>query len=273
MKLKSVIYHCFLLLLFFISSSLTAQTNRISTTQTPQSKKIRVLFVGNSLTYYYNLPLVVSAMAKTQDLTIETKHSTVGGSTLEQHWKSEIGTQTRSMIELEKWDYIVFNNHSLSAINKPESFLEYSKKFADLARTKGAEPIFMMTWAYKSNPLMLTEIEKMYKKLGELTSANIIPCGSIFANSRKFRPDLELFHDDKHPSSNGTYLAGLAFYKYFTGKSSSKVPVNLSTLDSNGQILYLLFMNDTDANFLQQLVNEFPFKTLEQKTEATITPK
>jgi len=273
MKLKSIIYACFLISIFFISSSLIAQNNKNVATQNPPTKKIKVLFVGNSLTYYYNLPLVVSAMAKTQDLTLETKHSTVGGSTLEQHWKSEIGTQTRSMLELEKWDYVVFNNHSLSAIYKPESFLEYSKKFADLARTKGAEPIFMMTWAYKSNPLMLPEIEKMYKKLNDLTNANIVPCGSIFGNSRKFRPDLELFHDDKHPSSNGTYLAGLAFYKYFTGKSSSKIPVNLSTLDANGQILYLLFMNDTDAYFLQQLVNEFPFKTLEQKTEATITPK
>jgi hypothetical protein len=177
------------------------------------------------------------------------------------------------MIELEKWDYVVFNNHSASSIERPESFMEYGKKFADLVRTKGSEPIFMMTWAYKSNPLMLPEIEKMYKKLCETTNSNFVPGGPLFANSIKYRPNLELYHDDIHPSSNGTYLLGLAFYKYFTGKNVNLIPTNISTLDANGQILYLIFMNDLDAKFFKQLVNEFPFKTLEQKVEPVVNTK
>ncbi|PIX13101.1 MAG: hypothetical protein COZ74_08050, partial [Flavobacteriaceae bacterium CG_4_8_14_3_um_filter_31_8] len=208
MPLKSVIYKSCFIVILFLSNSFIAQ-----------NKKIRVLFVGNSFTYYNNLPQVVSAMAKSQDIIIETKHSTVGGSSLENHWKGERGTQTRVMIELEKWDYVVFNNHSLSAINKPTDFIEYGKKFAELVRTKGAEPIFMMTWAYKSNPLMLPEIEKMYKTLCDQTKSDFVPGGPLFASSLNYRPDLELFHDNIHPSSNGTYLLGLAFYKYFTGKS------------------------------------------------------
>ncbi|MFQ3181427.1 MAG: hypothetical protein ACI9Z4_001021 [Polaribacter sp.] len=270
MKFKSILLApCFIIVLF-LSSSLSAQTNSTSTSQT---KKIRVLFVGNSFTYYYNLPQVVSAMAKSQDVIIDTKHSTVGGSSLENHWKSERGTQTRVMIELEKWDYVVFNNHSLSSINSPEKFLDYSKKFADLVRSKGAEPIFMMTWAYKSNPLMLPEIEKLHKKLCDQTNTNYIPGGPLFASSIKYRPDIELFHDDIHPSSNGTYLLGLAFYKYFTGRSVSTIPGNIATLDTNGQLLYLIFMKDNDVPFLQQLVNEFPFKTLEPKIEKIIETK
>jgi hypothetical protein len=271
MKFKSVLFTSyFIIIILFLSSSLTAQT---SSTLPVQTKKIRVLFVGNSFTYYNNLPQVVSAMAKSQDVIIETKHSTVGGSSLENHWKSERGTQTRIMIELEKWDYVVFNNHSLSSITSPDKFLEFSKKFADLARSKGAEPIFMMTWAYKSNPLMLPQIEKMHKLLCEQTNTNYIPGGPLFASSIKYRPDIELFHDDIHPSSNGTYLLGLAFYKYFTGKSVSTIPGNISTLDTNGQILYLIFMKDNDVPFLQQLVNEYAFKTLEPKIDKIIEPK
>jgi|GEM_PF-122719 len=269
MKFKTILLAPFFIILF-LSSSLSAQT---SSAPNSQNKKIRVLFVGNSFTYYNNLPQVVSAMAKSQDVIIDTKHSTVGGSSLENHWKSERGTQTRIMLELEKWDYVVFNNHSLSAINSPEKFLDYSKKFADLVRSKGAEPIFMMTWAYKSNPLMLPEIEKLHKELCEQTNTNFIPGGPLFASSLKYRADIELFHDDIHPSSNGTYLLGLAFYKYFTGKSVSTIPGNISTLDSNGQILYLIFMKDNDVPFLQQLVNEFPFKTLDLKIEKTIEIK
>ena len=270
MNFKSILYKSSFILIFFISSTLSAQTNTNSTTQ---EKRIKVLFVGNSFTYYNNLPQVVSAMAKSQNVNIDTKHSTVGGSSLENHWKSERGTQTRVMLEIEKWDYVVFNNHSLSSIASPDKFLEFSKKFADLVRSKGAEPIFMMTWAYKSNPLMLPEIERMHKLLCEQTNTNYIPGGPLFASSLKYRPDIELYHDDIHPSSNGTYLLGLALYKYFTGKTVTGIPGNVSTLDTNGQVLYLIFMKDLDYPFFQQLVNEFPFKTLDLIIEKTPEPK
>ncbi|TXD50172.1 MULTISPECIES: DUF4886 domain-containing protein [unclassified Polaribacter] len=250
MKLPTFILKISFSIILFFSIAISAQ-----------KKTIKVLFVGNSFTYYNNLPQVVSAMAKTQGLIIETRHSTVGGSTLQNHWKREKGTQTRKMIENETWDFVVFNNHSLSTIKTPKTFLKFSEKFADLVRKKGAEPVFMMTWAYKSNPLMLPTIVKMYNELSELTNSDYVPCGPLFENAIKYRPNLELFHDDKHPSPNGTYLLGLAFYKYFTGKITANIPRNLATLDTNGQKLFLIFTQQKDADFLQQIVDEFPFKT------------
>ncbi|MGK0413887.1 MAG: hypothetical protein ACJA1B_002103 [Polaribacter sp.] len=252
MKFALGFYKISLLLILFFNSPFTAQ-----------NKSIKVLFVGNSFTYYNNLPHVVSAMAKSQGYAIDTRHSTVGNATLKEHWKSKRGAQTRKMIEDEQWDYVIFNNHSLSTIKKPKDFIEYSKKFADLVKEKGAEPIFMMTWAYKSNPLMLLEIEKKYQELSVLSETAIIPCGSLFAASLQNRPDLELFHDNKHPSQNGTYLLGLSFYKYFIGKKITYIPENLSTLDKNGQRLYLLFTKPKDANFMQKLVAKFPYKVRE----------
>ena len=56
MKLKPKILKVCLIVLFF-SNTIAAQ------------KEIKVLFVGNSFTYYYNLPQVVSSMAKTQGIT------------------------------------------------------------------------------------------------------------------------------------------------------------------------------------------------------------
>lgn len=226
-----------------------------------QKDTLRVLFVGNSFTYFYNLPQVVTSMAESQGFVIETRQSTVGGSNLEQHWKGEKGTKTREKIEGHDWDYVVFNNHSLSSINTPESFMEYGNKFADLVRDQGAEPVFMMTWAYKSNPLMQSTITMMHRKLCKESGSDVVPCGPLFAQARKLRPDLNLFFDDKHPSSNGTYLLGLAFFKYFTGGSTEDIPKRLTTIDRNGEKLYLIFMNQEDADFLQQLVDEYDFKT------------
>ncbi len=240
---------CLYCVLFFCSTTISAQ-----------SDTTKILFVGNSFTYFYNLPQVVAAMGKTQDVALYTRQSTVGGSNLEQHWKGEKGTKTREMLEAQDWDYVVFNNHSRSAIDTPESFMEYGKKFVDEVRKRGAEPVFMMTWGYKSNPLMQPEITRMYQKLCTATKSDYVPCGPLFATARKWRPDLNLFDDDKHPSSNGTYLLGLSFFKYFTNKSTQDIPKRLTTLDINGEKLYLIFMNQIDADFLQQLVDEFEFK-------------
>jgi hypothetical protein len=221
--------------------------------------------VGNSFTYFFNLPQVVNAMALSQGKVIITRQSTVGGSNLEQHWKGENGTVTMAKLKEQKWDYVILNNHSLSAIESRDAFFEYGEKFAAEIKKLGAKPVFMMTWAYQSNPLMQKQITEGYLELAKRTGAEFVPAGPLFEQVRKWRSDMDLFHDDKHPSSNGTYLLGLAFYKYFTGSKTTKIPFRLTTTDANGEKLYLIFMNKEDADFLQQLVDEFDFKALQLK--------
>ncbi|MEM9328088.1 MAG: DUF4886 domain-containing protein [Bacteroidota bacterium] len=231
-------------------------------TKAQDREEIKVLFVGNSLTFFYNLPQVVASIAETQGHRIITRQSTVGGSSLEEHWKREKGTRTRDLLESQQWDYVVFNNHSRSALDDPEAFVEYGKKFIDLVREKGAQPILMMTWAYRSNPLMLDVVSSAYKDLASETNTDYVPAAYLFERARSARPDLDLFLDDKHPSSNGTYMLGLAFYKFFTGEKTSAVPERLTTFDKDGELTYLIFMNRQDADFLKHLVDNYNFKTL-----------
>lgn len=240
----------------FVSGTLVGQAPA-------QSDTLRILFVGNSFTYYYNLSQVVASMAESQDFPMMTRQSTVGGSTLEQHWKQEKGTRTRALLDSLPWDYVVFNNHSLATIEDGESFHLYCEKFANLVREKGAEPIFMETWGYKANPLMFNIIQPAYEKMSSTLDADLVPCGQLFAAARSLRPEMNLFFDEKHPSYQATYMMGLAFYKYFSGNSTENMPRRLTTIDKNGEKLYLIFMHQEDADFLQQLVDEFDFQTRE----------
>lgn len=224
-----------------------------------QNDTLKILFVGNSFTYFNNLPQMVAAMGASQGVPLFTRQSTVGGSSLEQHWKGEKGTRTMEILASEDWDYVVMNNHSTSALKTPESFMEYGKKFAEKIKSMGAKPVFMMTWAYKSNPLMQDVITSKYLALAAETDSEYVPCGPIFEKIRHNRPDMELFFDDKHPSATGTYALALAFYKFFSGRTVTKMPERLTMLDHFGEKLYLVFMSDEDASFLQQLVEEFDF--------------
>lgn len=221
----------------------------------------KVLFVGNSFTYFWNMPQMVEAMAKDQGVNLETSQSTVGGSNLAQHWKEEKGTETRKILEEEKFDYVILQDHSMSTIDNPERFTTYAKKLIGLVKEKEAEPLLSMTWAYDSNPLMQKTIGSSYIKLGKETGIKVVPVGTIFMNAQQARPDLEMYFDDKHPSSNGSYLIALIYYKYFTGKSVMEIPNRLITKDSEGDQLYLNFVLPETGAFLRQLVEDFDLES------------
>jgi hypothetical protein len=201
-------------------------------------------------------------MAESQGKEIITRQSTVGGSDLGQHWRKEKGTKTMGLLETENWDYVVFNNHSTSPIDSQDEFYEYGKKFADLVKSKGGQPVFMQTWAYKSNPLMQPAITAAYGNLAEETGSFLVPGGMLFQQVRQWRPDMNMFFDDKHPSSNATYLLGLAFYRFFTNDSLEKIPARITTNDKDGELLYLLFVQNEDADFLKQVVLEANIKSV-----------
>ncbi|WP_036379656.1 hypothetical protein [Muricauda sp. MAR_2010_75] len=254
MKLKHIQNCCIALLLLVVLMpvNLNAQEKK---------ETVKILFVGNSFTYFWNMPQLVSAMAETQGVSIAAYQSTVGGSNLEQHWKREKGTKTRELLEEKEWDFVVFGDHSLSTIEAPERFREYGAKFAELVRSKGAEPIFYMTWAYKSNPLMQEAITKGYMDLATKLNAKVLPVGPVYMRARELRPDLEFYFDDKHPSPDGTYLIALTITKMLTGESVNTIPDRLTTLDINDEKLYLCFVLPPTGDFLRQLVEEMNFES------------
>ncbi len=225
-----------------------------------EEQPLKVLFVGNSFTYFWNMPQLVKAIGKNQGIPLEIHQSTVGGSNLKQHWEEEKGTITRKLIKEGKWDYIILGDHSLSTINTPERFEEYGKKFSELIRSVDAEPIFYLTWAYKSNPLMQPAITKAYLELAHKVNAKVIPVGPIWMKARNLRPNLNLYFDDKHPSSDGSYLIALIAYKALTGKSVSKISNRVTTLDKDGEKLYLSFVLPETASFFKHLVEETDFE-------------
>lgn len=216
---------------------------------------IKILFVGNSFTYFWNTPELVEAIGQELDTPINARQSTVGGSNLEQHWKEERNTNTIKLLEQEKWDYVILQDHSLSTIDAKNRFKEYTQKFIRLIKDKGATPILLMTWAYDSNPLMQEQITKEYLEIGSKNNIMVIPAGSLWKKTRSLRPDLELFFDNIHPSLNGSYLNALLIFKSLTDKSITEVPDRLHTIH-DGEKLYLALIRPTNAIFLKQLVEE-----------------
>lgn len=227
-------------------------------TQAQGNKKTSVLFVGNSYTYFWNMPQVLQAMGESQGVSIIARQSTASGISLHRHWDDDRKLKTRERITESKWDYVVLQNHSKSTIDSLTAFKEYGNKFISLIKVSGAKPLLYMTWAREHNPTMQAAITKGYLDLGKETDSKVVPVGLIWKKALESKPELKLFMGDgSHPSPIGTYLIALCFYKAITGLPTADIPGTLTTVDKEGEKLYLSIVPSKDADFLQNLVDTF----------------
>lgn len=240
--------------LYLLVAALYFLSIQPSYTQTIANKK-RVLFVGNSYTYQWNLPQQVAAMSQETGDDLYIRQSTAGGVNWGQHWRGEKGLKTRDKIRTGDYDFVILQNHSLRTIEAPDSMLIYGKQFAEEIRQSGAQAILYMTWAREWNPLMIDTIDEVYTRLGKEIDAAVVPVGRMWQKVKMVRPDIQLHQvDGSHQTPAGMYIAACAFYSALTGKT----PIGLSARnfmeDENGERVYLNIQSNQDAQFFQEIV-------------------
>ncbi|MEL7248800.1 MAG: DUF4886 domain-containing protein [Bacteroidota bacterium] len=216
-----------------------------------------VLFVGNSYTYFWNLPQTVAVMAAEKDVPLQTRQSTSGGVNLGQHWRGERELNTQALIRSGEFDVVIIQDHSRRAVDHPDSLQYYGNLLAELCRESGATPYVYMTWAREWDPYMQAPITEQYKLLGERIDVEVIPVGLAWQRARTLRPSLSLFDPDgSHPSPTGTYLIACVVFGALTGESPVGLPHRIVSTDKDGEKLYLNIQSKEDALFCQKVAQE-----------------
>ncbi|MEO1651947.1 MAG: hypothetical protein AAFU64_00230 [Bacteroidota bacterium] len=217
----------------------------------------KVLFVGNSYTYFWNLPQQVASMAQSQAIALTTRQSTSGGTNLGQHWRGERKLLSLDKIQQGDYDAVVLQDHSKRAIDYPDSLLHYGQLLGKEIQAKGARIFLYMTWAREFDPYMQTEITNKYTELARKINATLVPVGPAWARARELRPGFPLYDPDRsHPSALGTYLTACVFYGIITLRSPVGLPHRLMTKDADGEKLYLNIQSPEDALFCQKVARE-----------------
>ncbi len=182
----------------------------------------KVLFFGNSFTYYNNgLHAHFRRLAFAAGLfTAESSRAriaTISGGHLPEH---EGGFE--HVLATDDWDVVVLQGHSLGPIseNTAEPFRRTARKFVRTARDRDVRPVFFMTWAYSDRPEMTARLDEAYTGIGRELEATVVPVGLAFAAVTTARPEIELrTADARHPSLAGTYLAACTFFAVLHGQS------------------------------------------------------
>lgn len=186
--------------------------------------KLRVLFIGNSYTYFNNLPELLSQLSASANPAkpLEAEMVTRGGATLKMHW--EEGKALKAL-QQGKWDYVVLQEQSMLPISDPETMHQYARLFDAEIKKAGAKTIFYLTWARQNQPENQAKLNDAYLHIARELKAMVAPVGITWANAFKADPKLVLHVEDKsHPNPAGSYLAACVFYSLIYGKS----PENLA---------------------------------------------
>lgn len=178
---------------------------------------ISVLFVGNSYTFYNDLPQMVRRMSveAAQPRPLQVRDVTFGGASLQAHWQRG---EVQQVIAGQHWDYVVIQDFSTMPVDDPDLTREYVRRVAAAAREAGAQPILYLTWARQARPAMQDQLDSVYTELANETHALLAPVGQAWKRALAVSPQPHLFIEDgSHPSYAGSYLAASVFYSLIYG--------------------------------------------------------
>ena len=200
-------------------------------------KKINVLFLGNSYTFYNNLPQLIKDIANANGDTLIYDSNCIGGYTFANHFND---VTSCSKIKAQAWNYVVLQAQSQEPSFSPAQVavqtLPYAIKLDSLVKRANqcAQSVFFETWGRKygdaSNcaaypPIctytgMQDRLRASYKLFADTTHTLMSPVGEAWRKSIANKPNLELYStDESHPIIEGSYLAACVFYELLFRKS------------------------------------------------------
>ena len=185
-----------------------------------------ILFIGNSYTYFNNMPSIVADIAASFGNHVDYASQTPGGMTFAGHAGN---SNTYSAMNSTDWDYVVLQAQSqepsfpYGQVNKQT--LPFAMQLADSAQAIStcSQAMFFMTWGRENGDPQWDSIntfDKMnarlrlaYLRFADSSNASVAPVGVAWKYVRDNHPEINLYTGDgSHPSYAGSYLAACTFY-------------------------------------------------------------
>jgi hypothetical protein len=219
----------------------------------PSRKTMRLVFIGNSRTYWHDIPGIVVELGRSAGVHVTTKVIVEGGQTLEGLW----GNGEAQSAVTEDWSDFVVLQEQGGRMTRPEEFPlyeDYATRFIQLCK-KDAVPLIYATWGFAGGTRQMqsgiTREAFAIARREQNTHTEVCVVGEAWQRCVEERPDVNLFDDDRHPSQQGAYLAACVFHATLHRLSPEGLPGAVTT-----QAGTAIAVEDATARYLQKVAWE-----------------
>ena len=211
-------------------------------------RPLRLLFVGNSLTYANDLPSLVQQVAVAAGHPAPTvKMVAAGGYSLEDHWADGAA---RAALDKGGWDVVVLQQGPSALPESRRNLVEWTGRFDEAIRHVGGRTALYMVWPEGYRPAALRDVALSYATAAASVDGLLLPVGEAWRAAWQRDACLPLYGPDNfHPSLAGSWLAALVIYAQVYGASvaDARLPVPASALGLTPDQLALLIEAATDG--------------------------
>jgi hypothetical protein len=186
-------------------------------------RPLRILFIGNSLTAWNDLPDTVARLAigggQPQPLT---RSVTVGGFSLEDHWNQG---EARRAIGESPWDFVVLQQGPSALPESRRLLVAFARRFAEAIEKAGARPALYMVWPSADRRFDAGAVGESYRAAATAIGGRVLAAGDAWTLLLSRPRGIPLYSPDGlHPTPAGSYLAALVIYQGLYERSPIGLP-------------------------------------------------
>lgn len=176
------------------------------------TKKKKILFLGNSHTYFNDMPELFRRMCEESGVC-QTEVSMLAFPSVTYGYHLQQETSLRFALVYGNYDVLIMQQAAHSPCPSREETLRDGSAIIRQARRCRTVPMQILPWAEQYSPGHQEEINSIYKELSEKEHVPLIPVGTVFERARdqKGIPGL-YWQDGEHGSPWGSYAAAATIY-------------------------------------------------------------
>jgi hypothetical protein len=197
----------------------------------PAGEGPAILFIGNSLTYFNDMPDIVAAISlgAEDDPPLRVGMVAFPNFSLEDHWNRGDALEA---IDEGGWDVVVLQQGPSTLPASRDHLVEWAVRFAERIRSAGAEPALLSVWPTDGTEAGYDATLASYLAAAEAADGILIPAGEAWREALARDSELSLtIIDGFHPSLLGSVIAAYSTWHAIIGRSPVGLPLEIESPD------------------------------------------
>ena len=186
-------------------------------------KDLSILFIGNSHTYYNDMPRLVRLRADEKDYNCRVTMLAHPNWFLSQHAEEP---EARFNILYGKYDYVVLQEHA-HPFGPEEEFLNAAAALNRMIREAGSIPVIYECWAKKDEPELQEHMNEVHRHVAEEIGALVAPVGENWWTYQASWPEIEMYSNDgAHASDAGSGFAAKIIWETIRAEEARRTALS-----------------------------------------------